>query len=243
MQIAAIDANSQVYQQIQSQQPFADMDPLELRRIKILGTDPQNKHNGSGSDKKHLHKNNEENNEKPQENSGISVEKELSVEEKRQVRELKKLDREVRNHESAHFASAGGYAKGGPVYEYRIGPDGKPYAVSGHVDIDMSEEVDKNLSLRKMQIIARAASAPAHPSAQDSYVAAKAMSRVVQLRQDLAEEHIKEKLLRKKIDTESSEAEQKQREDIERIESNRRKIVNEYVSNGLFYKSILNIVV
>ena len=100
---------------------------------------------------------------------------ELSDEEKRQVDELEKRDREVRRHETAHKAAAGQFAKGGPQLEFSRGPDGKQYATSGEVQIDTSEiPGDPQATIRKMQQIRRAATAPAHPSAQDRRVAAQA---------------------------------------------------------------------
>lgn len=64
---------------------------------------------------------------------------ELTPEEEQKVRELKKRDREVRQHEQAHARAAGPYG-GQPQYQYERGPDGKQYAVSGEVKIDTSEE-------------------------------------------------------------------------------------------------------
>ena len=60
----------------------------------------------------------------------------LTQEEKAEVRELQKRDREVRAHEAAHRAAAGGLASGGS-YTYTRGPDGRNYAVGGEVSIRM----------------------------------------------------------------------------------------------------------
>ncbi len=74
----------------------------------------------------------------------------LSPEAEAQLRKLKQRDAEVRAHERAHMAAAGGNAVGGPHYEYQKGPDGKQYAIGGHVDISLSsvdgdpEENEKN---------------------------------------------------------------------------------------------------
>ena len=62
----------------------------------------------------------------------------LSDAEKAVLEELKHRDREVRLHEQKHMSAAGPLAKGGPTYEYAIGPDGKPYAIGGKVRIDTS---------------------------------------------------------------------------------------------------------
>ena len=98
----------------------------------------------------------------------------LSKEEQKQVDELKKRDREVRNHEEAHQRVGGQYASA-PSYEYQQGPDGKNYAVGGQVQIDTAPvEGDPDATIAKMEIVKRAALAPAEPSGQDRAVAAKA---------------------------------------------------------------------
>ncbi|GJM25646.1 MAG: hypothetical protein DHS20C16_20610 [Phycisphaerae bacterium] len=104
---------------------------------------------------------------------------ELTDEERQQVEELKKRDAEVRRHEQAHKAAAGGHAKGGPSYSYQTGPDGRQYAVGGEVKIDTSEvSGDPDATIRKMRQIQRAANAPAEPSSQDRQVAAQAAAKL-----------------------------------------------------------------
>lgn len=99
----------------------------------------------------------------------------LSDEEQREVEKLKSRDREVRAHENAHKAAAGSYARGGPHYQHQSGPDGRKYAVGGSVDIDTSPvRNDPQATIQKMQIVRRAALAPAEPSSQDRKVAAYA---------------------------------------------------------------------
>jgi hypothetical protein len=101
--------------------------------------------------------------------------RELSQDEKRQVAELARRDREVRAHEAAHKGSAGGLARGGASFSYETGPDGKRYAVGGEVSIDTSPvEGDPAATERKMRQVQRAALAPAEPSSQDRKVAASA---------------------------------------------------------------------
>lgn len=97
----------------------------------------------------------------------------LSPEEETQVRDLKKRDAEVKQHEQAH-ASVGGPYAGSPSYQYTRGPDGKRYAVSGEVPIDASAEREPEQTIRKMEVVIRAALAPAEPSPQDRQVAAQA---------------------------------------------------------------------
>lgn len=90
-----------------------------------------------------------------------------------EIRNLAARDREVRTHEKAHAAIGGAYA-GAPVYTYERGPDGVSYAVGGEVSISTSKEATPEATLRKAQIVRRAALAPAEPSPQDRKVAALA---------------------------------------------------------------------
>lgn len=100
----------------------------------------------------------------------------LSEEEERQVQKLKETDAKVKAHEQAH-AAAGGPHAGAPKFEYTTGPDGKRYATSGEVQIDSSpEDGDPEATIRKMDIVIRAALAPGDPSPQDLSVARQAQS-------------------------------------------------------------------
>lgn len=116
------------------------------------------------------------------------AEQKLTDEEKQEVQELKKRDAEVRTHEQAHVAAAGGHAMGGPKYEYETGPDQKRYAKSGHVNIDTSKEDSPEATLQKAKTVERAAMAPAEPSPQDLKVAAKARKMAMDAQQELNEE-------------------------------------------------------
>lgn len=111
----------------------------------------------------------------------------LTKEEREEVKELKERDREVRTHEQSHLAAAGPYARGGPTYEYQRGPDNGRYAVGGEVRIDTSKENSPEATVRKAQVIRRAASAPAEPSVQDRLVASKASKMEADALQELAE--------------------------------------------------------
>lgn len=107
--------------------------------------------------------------------------------EQRQIAELASRDQAVRAHEQAHAAVGGSYA-GAPSYTYSRGPDGKRYAVGGEVGIDVAVVPnDPAATLAKMEIVLRAALAPAAPSAQDLRVAAQAQAQMVQARAGLAE--------------------------------------------------------
>ena len=99
----------------------------------------------------------------------------LSPEAQQQLRELKLRDAEVRAHESAHMAAGGGHVNGGAGYTYQKGPDGRQYAIGGHVSIDASSVPgDPEASREKAQQVRRAALAPGEPSGQDRQVAARA---------------------------------------------------------------------
>lgn len=114
--------------------------------------------------------------------------KELSKEEEKEVQELRKRDREVRQHEQAHVAAASGYALGGPKYEFQNGPDGKRYAVGGHVNLDTSEEKTPEATLRKASALQKAATAASEPSSQDRAVASQASQMAAQARKEIMEE-------------------------------------------------------
>ncbi len=103
----------------------------------------------------------------------------LTPEEQQQVEQLKRRDAEVRRHEQAH-ASAGGAHAGTPQYDLKRGPDGRMYAVGGHVSVDTSPvSGDPDATIAKMRQVRAAAVAPAQPSAQDRRVAAKAQAAIV----------------------------------------------------------------
>ncbi len=110
----------------------------------------------------------------------------LSEEEALQVDEMRSRDREVRAHEQAH-KSAGGAHTGSIRLQYEVGPDGKRYAVAGSVPIDVSPvKGDPEATLRKMDVVRRAALAPASPSGADRHVAAQASRLAVRARAELA---------------------------------------------------------
>ena len=98
----------------------------------------------------------------------------LTPEQLRQVDELKKRDREVREHEQAHLAVGRDLVRGGPTYSYETGPDNKRYVVSGEVSIDSTPGRTPEETIPKAQHIRDTALAPAQPSAQDRSVAAQA---------------------------------------------------------------------
>lgn len=117
---------------------------------------------------------------------------ELSEEEQRVVRELQARDREVRAHEQAHKSVGGQYA-GAISYDFQQGPDGRNYAVGGSVPIDVAAEDTPEETIAKMEIVIRAALAPAEPSAADRAIAAAANARLTQARADLAQQRAEER--------------------------------------------------
>lgn len=111
---------------------------------------------------------------------------ELSEEEKQQVAQLQERDREVRAHEAAHIAAAGGLA-GGASFSYQTGPDGRAYAVGGEVSIDTSPvNGDPQATIQKAQTIRAAALSPAQPSGADQAVAAAASKMAASARIELS---------------------------------------------------------
>jgi hypothetical protein len=101
-----------------------------------------------------------------------------------EVRKLSERDAEVRTHEQAHKAVGGQFA-GAINLEFTRGPDGRRYATAGHVPIDLSEESDPAATARKMEVIQRAALAPAEPSGADRAVAAAAAQKAAVARQEM----------------------------------------------------------
>lgn len=110
----------------------------------------------------------------------------LSAEEERVVAELTRTDREVRAHEQAHLAAAGGLARG-VSFSYTTGPDGKQYAVGGEVSIDTSPGSTPEETIQKAQQVRAAANAPANPSGQDRQVASAAAALEAAARAELAD--------------------------------------------------------
>jgi len=110
--------------------------------------------------------------------------KPLGAQDQAQIDALKKRDAEVKAHEKAHQSAGGPYA-GAATYTYQQGPDGNKYAIGGEVSIDASPiRNDPKATATKMQVVERAALAPAHPSSQDLHVAAQAAAALSQAQTD-----------------------------------------------------------
>ncbi len=117
----------------------------------------------------------------------------LTEAERKEVQKLKQRDREVRAHEAAHKA-AGGSLASAPTFQTVKGPDGRSYAVSGEVKIDTSPVPNNpEATIRKMEIVRRAALAPSQPSAQDRQVAADAAAKAQQARAEKREQDAEER--------------------------------------------------
>ena len=103
---------------------------------------------------------------------------------------LQARDREVRAHEQAH-KSVGGSLAGAVSLSYQTAPNGQRYAVGGEVPIDASVvNGDPAATIKKMNIVKAAATAPVDPSAQDQSVAASASILLAQALKDLSAENI-----------------------------------------------------
>ncbi len=113
---------------------------------------------------------------------------ELSEEEEKIVDDLKQTDQEVRAHEQAHKSAGGAYA-GAIQFETVTGPDGRKYAVGGEVPIDATPIANNPAAtIQKMDIVIRAALAPAQPSSQDFSVARAAQQARAQAQKELLEQ-------------------------------------------------------
>lgn len=114
-----------------------------------------------------------------------AAERNLSQEARDQIQELQKTDMQVRQHEQAHKTAGGPYA-GNIRLEYTTGPDGRRYATAGEVPIDVSPvRGDPEATITKMEVVKRAALAPAEPSPQDRAVASQADATKAQAQSEL----------------------------------------------------------
>lgn len=108
------------------------------------------------------------------------------------VSQLKARDTEVRQHEQAHMATAGGLATSGAAYTYQRGPNGVAYAIGGEVQIDTSPGRTPQETIERARTIQAAALAPAKPSGADQAVAAQAQQMELQARTELAVQQAQE---------------------------------------------------
>lgn len=108
------------------------------------------------------------------------------------VSQLKARDTEVRQHEQAHLATAGGLATSGASYTYQRGPNGVDYAIGGEVHIDTSPGRTPQETIERARTIEAAALAPADPSGADRSVAAQAQQMEQQARTELATQQVEQ---------------------------------------------------
>jgi len=90
----------------------------------------------------------------------------------RVLEKFRKKDAEVRSHEQAHATI--GFTTTPISYNYQKGPDGKMYAVGGRVKLDTSLPDDPKDVSFKLDLMKKAASAPADTSGADNMIAAQA---------------------------------------------------------------------
>ena len=129
---------------------------------------------------------------RPPAGSSAAATSKLSAGQQAMVAQLAVIDRHVRAHEEAHLAAAGPYATSGPSYGYTVGPDGRSYATSGDVTLDVSPDPSgPQATIEKARVIEAAANAPVDPSTQDRMVAAAAAGMEQQAEQALAAQHQK----------------------------------------------------
>lgn len=103
------------------------------------------------------------------------------------LKKMRARDTQVRAHEMAHLAAAGGLARG-MSFSYELGPDGRRYATGGEVGLDMSTTGDPRSTISKMTRVQAAAMAPADPSPQDRAIAAQAQALILQAAMELSME-------------------------------------------------------
>jgi hypothetical protein len=72
-------------------------------------------------------------------NDSAKTPAQMSDGERAELSRLQARDSAVKQEEKGHAAAAGQYASA-PQYQYAIGPDGKAYAIGGHVDVSISSQ-------------------------------------------------------------------------------------------------------
>ncbi|MBI5163291.1 MAG: hypothetical protein HY985_05240 [Magnetospirillum sp.] len=93
-------------------------------------------------------------------------EDDLSASERQALAELQATDRAVKAEERQHAAVAGAYGST-PQYEYVQGPDGKWYAVGGHVQVSSAGAADAEDAAQVAGKLSAAAQSVMSPSSAD----------------------------------------------------------------------------
>ncbi|WP_073955965.1 putative metalloprotease CJM1_0395 family protein [Thalassospira sp. TSL5-1] len=91
---------------------------------------------------------------------------EMSDAERAEVARLQARDSAVKQEEKGHAAAAGQYASA-PQYQYTIGPDGKAYAIGGHVDVSIPQGGSADNNRSALAALQNAALSPNAPSGAD----------------------------------------------------------------------------
>jgi len=116
----------------------------------------------------------------------------LSREDRAELQRMQRRDQEVRQHERAHQAAAGGLA-GAARLETATGPDGRQYAIGGEVPIDVSPGGTPEQTVQKSRRVRAAALAPNSPSGADKAIAARAQQLQFQAEAELREQRLQER--------------------------------------------------
>lgn len=109
----------------------------------------------------------------------------LDQEDQARLAEMRARDKDVRDQKAAQARAAAPYA-GAANFEYETGPDGRQYAVSGEVKIDVSATVgDASETARKMEQILSATLAADELSVEDRRVLAEARKQRLEAQTDI----------------------------------------------------------
>lgn len=98
--------------------------------------------------------------------SARNSEDDLSASERQALAELQATDRAVKAEERQHAAVAGAYGST-PQYEYVQGPDGKWYAVGGHVQVSSAGAANADEAAQVAGKLSAAAQSVMSPSSAD----------------------------------------------------------------------------
>lgn len=132
----------------------------------------------SGKTEKELHK---ADSAARKETSPSAVEANVQPEVKKEIEQLKGIEREVITHESAHKAASAGVT-GSISYSHTTGPDEQRYITGEEVSIQMPNAGESDRTISLLEKVRQAALAPVEPSAQDLRVAASASAQIQQVR-------------------------------------------------------------
>ncbi len=164
---------------------FANLRKHAEHEVSTIGEQDSPKQGQDEKERQHHHSAQADSDTNAEDNQKqTNIDKQAKLDE-RIIHELEHRDQEVRAHELAH-GNIGGSTTGLPSYTYEVGPDGKKYAVSGEVSVDLSSvPADPQATITKMQKVHAAALAPAHPSSQDVRVAASAAQIILKAQSEL----------------------------------------------------------